>query len=70
MALTVGSTMAVVYLPYVVVDVGGYTPIVGGYLSAVLALSWTAASFVTASAGRVWAVRSILLGVVLAACRT
>jgi MFS family permease len=63
MALTVGSTMAVVYLPYVVVEVGGYAPIVGGYLSAILALSWTAASFVTASAGREGAVRWIVLGV-------
>jgi len=65
MALTVGSTMAVVYLPYVVVEIGGYAPIFGGYLSAVLALSWTAASFVTASAERKWAVRSILAGVTL-----
>lgn len=65
MALTVGSTMAVVYLPYVVVEIGGYAPIVGGYLSALLALSWTAASFVTASADRKWAVRSILIGITL-----
>jgi MFS family permease len=67
MALLVGSTMAVLYLPYVAVEIGGYSPLVGGYLSAILAGSWTAAAFVTASAGRRWAVRSILSGAVLVA---
>jgi MFS family permease len=65
MALMVGSTMSVLYLPYVIVEVGGYPPIVGGYLSALLAVSWTLASFATASAARKGAVRSMLGGAAL-----
>ena len=40
-----GHHDGVLYLPYVATEVGGYSPIVGGYLSAILSLSWTAAAF-------------------------
>jgi MFS family permease len=49
MALMVGTTTAVLYLPYVA-TMEGYSPVVGGYLSAVLSLSWTATAFATGSA--------------------
>jgi MFS family permease len=63
MALMSGSTTAaVLYVPYVAVEVGGYAPIIGGYLSALLALCWTLAAFLTASAEGVWAERSMVLG--------
>jgi MFS family permease len=63
MALMTGSTTAaVLYVPYVATEVGGYPPVVGGYLSALLAVSWTFAALLTASAEGVWAERSIILG--------
>jgi MFS family permease len=63
MALMSGSTTAaVLYVPYVATEAGGYPPIVGGYLSALLALAWTCAAFLTASAEGVWVERSIILG--------
>jgi MFS family permease len=63
MALMAGSTTAaVLYVPYVATEVGGYPPIVGGYLGALLAVSWTFAAFLTASAEGAWAERSIILG--------
>jgi MFS family permease len=62
MTLMVGTTTAVLYLPYVATEVGGYSPIVGGYLSAILSLSWTATAFVSGSAEGKWAERSIIAG--------
>jgi MFS family permease len=63
MALMAGSSIAtVLYVPYVVTEVGGYPPIVGGYVGALVSLSWTFTAFLTASAGGVWADRSIVLG--------
>jgi MFS family permease len=63
MALMAGSsTAAVLYVPYVVTQVGGHPPIVGGYLGALVSLSWTFTAFLTASAEGVWADRSIILG--------
>jgi MFS family permease len=63
MALTAGTTTAAtLYIPYVVTEVSLYPPIVGGYLSAVMALCWTSAAFLTASAEGVWAERSIVFG--------
>jgi MFS family permease len=76
MALMAGTTTAAtLYVPYVVTEVSGYPPIVGGYLSALMALSWTFAAFFTASAEGIWAERSIIIGpmcvcigLILAAC--
>jgi MFS family permease len=65
MALMVGTTTAVLYVPYVATEIGRYSPIIGGYLSAILALSWTAAAFASGSAGRQGAERSIVFGPVL-----
>jgi MFS family permease len=63
MALIAGSTTAAtLYILYVVTEVSGYPPIVGGYLSALIALCWTSAAFFTASAKGVWAERSIVFG--------
>jgi MFS family permease len=62
MALMIGTTSAVLYLPYLATEVGGYPPVVGGYLSSLFPFSWTAAAFVTASAESKWAERSILFG--------
>lgn len=62
MALMIGTTSAVLYLPYLATEVGGYPPIVGGYLTSLFPFSWTAAAFITASAGDKWAERSILFG--------
>lgn len=63
MAFMAGSTnAAVLYVPYVVTQVGGYPPVVGGYLGALMSLSWTFAAFLTASAQGVWTNRSIILG--------
>jgi MFS family permease len=63
MALIAGTTTAAtLYVPYVVTEVRGYSPIMGGYLSALMALSWTIAAFFTASAEGVWAQRSIIIG--------
>jgi MFS family permease len=67
MALMVGCTTAVLYLPYVSTEIGGYSPIMGGYLSAIVSLSWTAAAFASGSAGHQGAERSIMLGPVLVA---
>jgi MFS family permease len=63
MALMAGATTAaVLYVPYVATEVGGYPAIVGGYLGALLAIAWTCASFITASARGAWAARSIIIG--------
>jgi MFS family permease len=63
MALIAGTTSAAtLYVPYVVTEVNGYPPVVGGYLSALMALCWTSAAFFTASAEGVWAERSIIIG--------
>jgi MFS family permease len=63
MALIAGTTTAAtLYIPYVVTEVSGYPPIVGGYLSALMALCWTSAAFLTASAEGIWAERSIVFG--------
>jgi MFS family permease len=63
MALIAGATTAAtLYIPYVVTEVSGYPPIVGGYLSALMALCWTSAAFLTSSAEGVWAKRSIVFG--------
>lgn len=63
MALIAGTTTAAtLYIPYVVTEAYGYPPIVGGYLSALMALSWTCAAFCTASAEGAWAERSIIVG--------
>jgi MFS family permease len=62
MALMVGATTAALYLPYVATEVGRYPPIVGGYLSAIISLSWTAGAFGSASAKGKWAERSIVFG--------
>jgi MFS family permease len=62
LALMMGGSTAIIYLPYVAVAIGGYSPIVGGYLSAIAALAWTAAALGSASAGREWAERSIIFG--------
>ena len=63
MALIAGTTTAAtLYIPYVITEVNGYPPVVGGYLSALMALCWTSAAFFTASAEGAWAERSILIG--------
>jgi MFS family permease len=62
MALMIGTTSAVIYLPYLATEVGGYPPVVGGYLTSLFPLTWTAAAFVSASAEGKWAERSILFG--------
>jgi MFS family permease len=62
MALMVGTTTAVLYLPYAATEIGGYSPVVGGYLSAILSLSWTATAFLSGSAEGIWADRSIIAG--------
>jgi hypothetical protein len=63
MALIAGTTTAAtLYIPYVVTEVSGYPPIVGGYLSALMALCWTSAAFLTASAEGAWAERSVVFG--------
>jgi MFS family permease len=65
MAIMAGSSAAVIFLPYVATNVDGYPPIIGGYLSAILALSWTTAAFISASANPTWERRSIYAGSVL-----
>ena len=67
MALMAGSTTAAFYVPYVVTKVGGHAPIVGGYLSAAVAVSWTLAAFAGASAGRASARRFVICGPALEA---
>lgn len=64
MALIGGCTLAVVYVPYVIVRVDLYPPVTGGYLSAVIPLTWAATALATASIGP-WAHRFILSGPVL-----
>jgi MFS family permease len=66
MALIGGCTMAVVYLPYVVVRVDMHAPITGGYLSSVLPVAWAAAALGSASVSA-WARRFIVLGPVFVA---
>jgi MFS family permease len=67
MALIGGCTMAVVFVPYVVTRVGMHAPITGGYLSAVIPLSWAAAALAAASAPKAWVPRLIRFGPVLVA---
>jgi MFS family permease len=64
MALIGGCTMAVVYVPYVVIRVGMHAPITGGYLSSVLPVAWAAAALGSASVSA-WAHRFIVSGPVL-----
>jgi MFS family permease len=64
MALIGSCTMAVVYVPYVVVRVDMHAPITGGYLSSVLPVAWAAAALGSASVST-WARRFIVLGPVL-----
>lgn len=52
MALMAGCTTANFYVPYVFAETGGHDPIVGGYLSTIVAVSWTAAAFAGAGASR------------------
>jgi MFS family permease len=67
MALMAGSTTAAFYVPYAITKVGGHAPIAGGYLSAVVAVSWTVAALASASAGRARARRFIIAGPILSA---
>jgi MFS family permease len=67
MALMGGSTSVVIYLPYVAIKADGYSPIFGGYLSAIVALSWTTCAFISAAAVHEWAKRSIFVGAALLA---
>jgi MFS family permease len=67
MALMAGSTTAAFYVPYVVTAIGGHAPMAGGYLSAVVAMSWTVAALASASAGRARARRFIIGGPMLSA---
>jgi MFS family permease len=67
MAIMAGSSTAVIYLPYMATEVDGFSPVFGGYLSAIVALSWTTAALISASAEREWAKRSIVLGALLVA---
>jgi MFS family permease len=62
LALMMGGSTAIIYLPYVAVATGGYSPIVGGYLSAIASLTWIVAALGSGSAGREWAERSMVLG--------
>jgi MFS family permease len=64
MALLGGCTLAVVYVPYVIVRVDLYPSVTGGYLSSVIPLSWAATALATASIGA-WAHRFIVSGPVL-----
>jgi MFS family permease len=68
MALMAGSTVANFYVPYVITAIGGHAPIAGGYLSAVVAGSWTLAAFASASAGRGKLCAIIVCGPLLQAC--
>lgn len=52
MALMAGCTTASFYVPYVFAEAGGHDPIAGGYLSTIVAVSWTAAAFASAGASR------------------
>lgn len=54
-----------VYIPYFLQVLHGVTPLVSGYLVALLALGWTAAAFLTASLSGRRANRVILIGAVL-----
>jgi MFS family permease len=67
MALMAGGTTVVIYLPYVATKAYGYSPISGGYLSAIVALSWTTCAFISAVAVDEWAKRSIFAGPALVA---
>ena len=64
MSLIGGCTLAVVYVPYVVTRVGMHAPVTGGYLSAVIPLTWAAAALASASISAS-AHRFIVLGPVL-----
>lgn len=59
-----------VYIPYFLQVLHGVTPLVSGYLVALLALGWTAAAFLTASLSGRRANRVILIGAVLEALAT
>ncbi len=67
MALIGGCTMAAVYVPYVVVQVGMHAPVIGGCLSAVIPLGWAAAALAGASRAGPWAHRLIVCGPALVA---
>jgi len=67
MALMMGGTTAIIYLPYVAMEIGGYSPISGGYLSAIASMAWTATAFASASAGPRSAAGSMIFGPVVVA---
>jgi hypothetical protein len=64
MALLGGCTLAVVYVPYVVTRIGMHAAVTGGYLSAVIPVTWAAAALASASASTA-AYRFIVSGPVL-----
>jgi len=67
LALMMGGSTAIIYLPYVAVATGGFSPIIGGYLSAIASLTWTAAAMGSASAAGNSAERSMISGPALLA---
>jgi MFS family permease len=62
MALMTCTTSAVLYLPYLATEIGGYPPVVGGYLTSIFPLTWTAAAFISSSAEGKAAERWIVFG--------
>ncbi len=62
MALMMAGTTAIIYLPYVAIEIGGYSPIAGGYLSAIASIAWTVAAFASASAEDRSAAWSMIFG--------
>jgi len=59
-----------IYIPYFLQVLHGVTPLVSGYLVALLALGWTAAAFLTASLRGARANRVIVLGAAVEALAT
>jgi MFS family permease len=62
MALMIGTTSAVLYVPYLATEVGRYPPVVGGYLTSIFPFTWTAAAFISSSAEGKAAERWIMFG--------
>jgi hypothetical protein len=58
----IGTTSAVLYLPYLATEIGGYPPVVGGYLTSIFPFTWTATAFVSSSAEGKAAERWIVFG--------
>ncbi len=63
MALLILTGAPMTFIPYILRELEGVSPLVGGYVNATYALSWTFISFVTASAVRARAM--MMLGPVL-----